>query len=124
MIRRPPRSTRTDTLFPYTTLFRSLPRSARGGMILEAPTFDATLYVAERMREWDRRDIFAARWNDDPFPLAAEAQLSRSLPWVAHLARTVAFAGAPPIHPAGRAARVFADSGDTHNTFSDYTTYP
>src|SRR3546814_11653185 len=32
MIRRPPRSTRTDTLFPYTTLFRScrsLTRSAR-----------------------------------------------------------------------------------------------
>src|SRR3546814_4872541 len=26
MIRRPPRSTRTDTLFPYTTLFRSCPR--------------------------------------------------------------------------------------------------
>src|SRR3546814_11914762 len=25
MIRRPPRSTRTDTLLPYTTLFRSLP---------------------------------------------------------------------------------------------------
>src|SRR3546814_3222355 len=28
MIRRPPRSTRTDTLFPYTTLFRSKPRAA------------------------------------------------------------------------------------------------
>src|SRR3546814_12492721 len=28
MIRRPPRSTRTDTLFPYTTLFRS-PHEAR-----------------------------------------------------------------------------------------------
>src|SRR3546814_4934384 len=28
MIRRPPRSTRTDTLFPYTTLFRSLERIA------------------------------------------------------------------------------------------------
>src|SRR3546814_15743150 len=27
MIRRPPRSTRTDTLFPYTTLFRSADRS-------------------------------------------------------------------------------------------------
>src|SRR3546814_10707193 len=26
MIRRPPRSTRTDTLFPYTTLFRSIAR--------------------------------------------------------------------------------------------------
>src|SRR3546814_3343965 len=34
MIRRPPRSTRTDTLFPYTTLFRSAPglsRSQVGG---------------------------------------------------------------------------------------------
>src|SRR3546814_4107677 len=31
MIRRPPRSTRTDTLFPYTTLFRSFrKRSLRG----------------------------------------------------------------------------------------------
>src|SRR3546814_2336285 len=29
MIRRPPRSTRTDTLFPYTTLFRSRLRAAR-----------------------------------------------------------------------------------------------
>src|SRR3546814_10684403 len=29
MIRRPPRSTRTDTLFPCTTLFRSRPRLAR-----------------------------------------------------------------------------------------------
>src|SRR3546814_8770582 len=28
MIRRPPRSTRTDTLFPYTTLFRSLAERA------------------------------------------------------------------------------------------------
>src|SRR3546814_11161812 len=30
MIRRPPRSTRTDTLFPYTTLFRSEPRALLG----------------------------------------------------------------------------------------------
>src|SRR3546814_1390877 len=30
MIRRPPRSTRTDTLFPYTTLFRSLAQAAHG----------------------------------------------------------------------------------------------
>src|SRR3546814_20026174 len=31
MIRRPPRSTRTDTLFPYTTLFRSLDQLPRTG---------------------------------------------------------------------------------------------
>src|SRR3546814_1126522 len=30
MIRRPPRSTRTDTLFPYTTLFRSVLHGVRG----------------------------------------------------------------------------------------------
>src|SRR3546814_7859838 len=30
MIRRPPRSTRTDTLFPYTTLFRSANARERG----------------------------------------------------------------------------------------------
>src|SRR3546814_14870779 len=30
MIRRPPRSTRTDTLFPYTTLFRSPDRGRAG----------------------------------------------------------------------------------------------
>src|SRR3546814_3477958 len=30
MIRRPPRSTRTDTLFPYTTLFRSRQHVERG----------------------------------------------------------------------------------------------
>src|SRR3546814_13930852 len=44
MIRRPPRSTRTDTLFPYTTLFRSrlplhrlatLDDLAVGGVVLE-----------------------------------------------------------------------------------------
>src|SRR3546814_12674888 len=35
MIRRPPRSTRTDTLFPYTTLFRSIVAAVvaeRGGL--------------------------------------------------------------------------------------------
>src|SRR3546814_2431610 len=31
MIRRPPRSTRTDTLFPYTTLFRSCGIGQRAG---------------------------------------------------------------------------------------------
>src|SRR3546814_12750853 len=34
MLRRPPRSTRTDTLFPYTTLFRSSSRSLQETLIL------------------------------------------------------------------------------------------
>src|SRR3546814_9169121 len=34
MIRRPPRSTRTDTLFPYTTLFRTAPRGHDSGAMV------------------------------------------------------------------------------------------
>src|SRR3546814_5353735 len=45
MIRRPPRSTRTDTLFPYTTLFRSIGPS-RGGD-------DAQASIAAR-QQWGR----------------------------------------------------------------------
>src|SRR3546814_11223132 len=44
MIRRPPRSTRTDTLFPYTTLFRSLsssPTSAVGGVAVRRAQVEA-----------------------------------------------------------------------------------
>src|SRR3546814_9416335 len=39
MLRRPPRSTRTDTLFPYTTLFRSHPCSlvSRAHLIIKKP---------------------------------------------------------------------------------------
>src|SRR3546814_20360080 len=35
MVRRPPRSTRTDTLFPYTTLFRSRPAPCFGGAAID-----------------------------------------------------------------------------------------
>src|SRR3546814_14094638 len=34
MIRRPPRSTRTDTLFPYTTLFRSMVEPTVDGLVI------------------------------------------------------------------------------------------
>src|SRR3546814_5089767 len=54
MIRRPPRSTRTDTLFPYTTLFRSRPspppspRSASGSARRRALTSDRHRRTAGR----------------------------------------------------------------------------
>src|SRR3546814_3802706 len=41
MIRRPPRSTRTDTLFPYTTLFRSLALGFIAAAALSAAAVDA-----------------------------------------------------------------------------------
>src|SRR3546814_9225258 len=47
MIRRPPRSTRTDTLFPYTTLFRSDERIA-----LAQLTRDIHAPLANRLGIW------------------------------------------------------------------------
>src|SRR3546814_4530826 len=43
MLRRPPRSTRTDTLFPYSTLFRSLRTRARAAAPMEAAALLARL---------------------------------------------------------------------------------
>src|SRR3546814_10973350 len=41
MIRRPPRSTRTDTLFPYTTLFRAmLPPPTRRAVTIIDPSYE------------------------------------------------------------------------------------
>src|SRR3546814_11197560 len=54
MIRRPPRSTRTDTLFPYTTLFRSYANAALAAMIgadqaaMRRVRFSALLTVGAR----------------------------------------------------------------------------
>src|SRR3546814_9517420 len=49
MIRRPPRSTRTDTLFPYTTLFRSC-SEARLAPDAQWDTFFDTLAARGRAR--------------------------------------------------------------------------
>src|SRR3546814_10340085 len=51
MIRRPPRSTRTDTLFPYTTLFRSPCAPERSGMSAAVEGLQSTL-AAEHAAVW------------------------------------------------------------------------
>src|SRR3546814_2433285 len=58
MIRRPPRSTRTDTLFPYTTLFRSA-------------TASNTLFSSNR----DSRDISS---NRPPMPTLGARSANKS----------------------------------------------
>src|SRR3546814_15687005 len=53
MIRRPPRSTRTDTLFPYTTLFRSAGQVAQraGGAAVAEQTKDILARIEELLAE-------------------------------------------------------------------------
>src|SRR3546814_2041622 len=48
MIRRPPRSTRTDTLFPYTTLFRSHPERVYTREQVLDRVWGQNVYVEER----------------------------------------------------------------------------
>src|SRR3546814_3898128 len=64
MIRRPPRSTRTDTLFPYTTLFRSKgctfrcspsPENAANSALLISPAHAFTIQVLRHEFPIDRR---------------------------------------------------------------------
>src|SRR3546814_5512639 len=67
MIRRPPRSTRTDTLFPYTTLFRSLDERIYRVVSVEASVNARTSYggtAPARVRE----QVAAARTRflEDP----------------------------------------------------------
>src|SRR3546814_3233933 len=64
MIRRPPRSTRTDTLFPYTTLFRS------GHDRTVAPESAAVLEV--HRDRWDRTDSIARAARIPSAPRAME----------------------------------------------------
>src|SRR3546814_17923875 len=52
MIRRPPRSTRTDTLFPYTTLFRSKTRIFRRNKMSDPTTFEDVIYEIRGRAAW------------------------------------------------------------------------
>src|SRR3546814_7749814 len=54
MIRRPPRSTRTDTLFPYTTLFRSfIAQAAVIDISAKAAENPDYLLTVEDIEEWE-----------------------------------------------------------------------
>src|SRR3546814_19113691 len=99
MIRRPPRSTRTDTLFPYTTLFRS-PLNLR----TISPVWRAQARVFNRENYSNR--------------------LPRRLPW--HLTTYLAgsthwiglttCAGSPTLHRAILKSRPRATGGSWHST--------
>src|SRR3546814_18471081 len=65
MIRRPPRSTRTDTLLPYTTLFRSL----RG----KASQFDVTI---KELREPKLPELDAERSEEHTSELQSLMRIS------------------------------------------------
>src|SRR3546814_1014457 len=77
MIRRPPRSTRTDTLFPYTTRFRSRERRRR-------------IEIAVALEDVTKRDLRCGRGHQPAF---------RGASGQASAATSAACARYPPISP-------------------------
>src|SRR3546814_1411807 len=78
-IRQPPISTRTDTLFPYTTLFRSDQALARGLYI--EPTVFADVTPDMRLA---REEVFGPvlgilRWSDEPTMIEVVNELEYGL---------------------------------------------
>src|SRR3546814_6368793 len=65
MIRRPPRATRTDTLFPYTTLFRSCRRtdeSAFAEVFGQNPLEILSVRWLSDFRDWQDSRVASVRW--------------------------------------------------------------
>src|SRR3546814_17438891 len=57
MIRRPPRSTRTDTLFPYTTLFRSIAAAPPAGARAARRSRNSCRVAPRPQQPGDRRPV-------------------------------------------------------------------
>src|SRR3546814_15567966 len=126
MIRRPPRSTRTDTLFPYTTLFRSpkvIPRTlqeaAKADVIILAVLYQGHRDIAKLLPDWQGKTIIDAMNTNDPVEdldgLPSTAFAAKSFPGARFvkgfnhlLARTLATD--PNVEGGPRA--VFLSSGD------------
>src|SRR3546814_14263399 len=95
MIRRPPRSTRTDTLFPYTTLFRSLPAPA------PALALPALIAAADERARLRFLEFFAVTIRNPHTHRAYARAAGDFLAWCE--ARVVAsLAGVQPLHVAAR----------------------
>src|SRR3546814_4148317 len=78
MIRRPPRSTRTDTLFPYTTLFRSC-NTYRAGISSALHDYPVYRIAVKRLHRLDRgihRIHQLARFHVDRLAFRSEEHTS------------------------------------------------
>src|SRR3546814_5430026 len=81
MIRRPPRSTRTDTLFPYTTLFRSQLEeeiAQNAWLTVRAPSAQVQDSVIFEMPSTERFDAAMHLLGIDPTQLSKEVGHARS----------------------------------------------
>lgn len=68
--------------------------------VVEASTNSAAVHeIAANMREWDRREIFATRFDEEPHALAAEALRTGPMAWVSGMEDPIAAFGCQPLWP-------------------------
>lgn len=61
---------------------------------------ETVLYVAKNMRAADSREIYATRWNDNPFTVVNDVMAYASFAWVGwHNEKPCAVGGAGELHP-------------------------
>ena len=78
-------------------------------MNLSTVTFERALQVALRMREWDKKEIYATRWHNDPAALARDCARCGTFGWIAEKDGVpVSVIGAVPVHPGVWSVFMFA----------------
>ena len=70
--------------------------------------FNDALFVATNMREWDKKEIYATRWTDDPSDIAQDCVNLGEFGWIAHDPEPIALVGAVPCHPGVWNVHMFA----------------
>src|SRR3546814_4592424 len=123
MILRPPRSTRTDTLFPYTTLFRSKNKRARTLITRSSRQFAVVAQIVgifdpACLQEIDRR-LFDQGSNGRLFALSEVLDLGRQLGF--HRCCEISRVGAarPTPRQRNREKRVFMSFRARHRSRSE-----
>jgi len=77
-------------------------------MELHPVNYIDALFVATNMRDWDKTEIYATRWNDDPADIATDSCECGDFAWIAYNPEPVAIIGAVPIHPGVWSVFMFA----------------
>src|SRR3546814_17970223 len=104
MIRRPPRSTRTDTLFPYTTLFRSIDRGVHAAAWVgkkhaaQPVLFGDDLLLAFEHRACERRQHPASNHAADFSPAVGAPPRDKSFQGIRETFRNSENGGGPRNH--------------------------
>src|SRR3546814_9144776 len=81
MIRRPPRSTRTDTLFPYTSLFRSM--ASKVALAVVMVFFVVFANAFQGVREADRAMIANAQiLGASPLQITTAVVIPSAMSWI------------------------------------------